>query len=322
MHTQTNILRRTLMCVATLTLTCWAAVATAQDAKDAALLTLSLEPAKSRLVLGEPVYVTARLRNSSANSAQVQTMLEPSAGLLTVLVQGSNVNEPIPFIPLSIGDFELPTTTLARGENMESVFQVFFGGRGWTFPAPGTYQLTAVLEGTHGSALRSRPVEITVSRGDGAGAYLFDQSTADQLETGKFLVWQQGDHLRRAQATVEEIVKQFPESPVSDYGRLAMGLNLSRPFHDYSIGRIRPARPDTALQLLDDVRPDILPNMLRMRLGLGLTRAYSATGRHAAADRAFANVRSIAAAERLALEPQLQSELTSDPALQKYRLSK
>lgn len=278
-------------------------------------LVLTLDTHKSSYVLGEPVYVTVHLKNESAKSAQVRTSLRPSAGFLTVQVRAAEERAAREFIPLAIGDFELPVTTLGPGQSMNDTFPIFFGGYGWTFPDTGSYEISARHAAPGMARQLSPPVTITVTRGRGAGTYLFSRPKEDQIETGKFLIWQQGDHLRRAQATLDEIVTQYPDSPVSDYARLATGISLSRPFHDYSIGRVRPAQPDLALELLNAVPDKTLPDLLKLKRQLALARSFEGVAQTSDAQTALAEARELANNPERGLGETLSSALEFDPAL-------
>ena len=293
------------------------AAAGAQESRASLPMTLTLEPSKRSYELGEPVYVTTRLRNTGGKAQRLQTMLNPSAGFLTVRVGRPGTDRPMQFIPLAVGDYELPETELAAGGEMNATFPIFFGGNGWTFPASGTYELTAVLEGPRTATLRSESTTITVTPGKGAGRYLFGLSRDDQFETGKFLVWQQGDHLRRAHATLDEIIRGFPDSEVANHARLAVGVSLSRPFSDYSIGRVRPPRPDRALEMLEMVRPEGLPDLLKLHRQLAIARSYVALGRNDAAGEALSEAQAFAADPRRAVGETLAAEMSFDPLLSK-----
>ena len=51
-------------------------------------LTLRLEPSKASVVLVEPLYATARLRNDGSDELRLSIELSPSIGYLTVEVTG------------------------------------------------------------------------------------------------------------------------------------------------------------------------------------------------------------------------------------------
>ncbi|MEL6868875.1 MAG: hypothetical protein AAFO81_03655 [Pseudomonadota bacterium] len=291
------------------------ATALAQEPQEIRYLALELEPSKRTYALGEPVYVTVRLRNRGTSKQSVATMLDPAAGFLSIFVKPAGAQQQQLFIPLAVGDFDVAPSELAASGEMNATFPIFFGGNGWTFTQTGDYDVFATLAGSGSAALRSTTAPITIARGDGAGQYLFSQSRQDQYETGKFLVWQQGDHLRRAHATLDEIIKQFPDAPLSNHAVLATGVSLSRPFHDYSIGRVRAAQPERALELLNRVNINELPDLLRLHRSLALARAYAAAGLRDDAQVRLDDAQSLAADSVRALQQTLTAELTYDPVL-------
>lgn len=288
----------------------------AQEGPGTMNVSLHLEFSKTSYELGEPVYATARLRNDAGDAIRLATELNPSAGYLSVLVSGPGGGSDRRFVPLSIADLEIEPVAVPPGGELSSAFQMFFGGRGWTFTEAGNYQVTAVLDGLPGPLLRSETVNLEVTPGEGAGRYLFNAESEDQRETGKFLVWQHGDHLRRAHATLEEIISAYPQSPLSNYAQLAIGLNLSRPFSDYNIGRTRPAQPSGALERFQAVDRNGLPDILKARLGLGLARAYIGLDRADDARQAIDAVLEEVSGDS-ALQRMIQSDMEFDPALQR-----
>lgn len=108
----------------------------------------------------------------------------------------------------------------------------------------------------------------------------------------------------------------YPQSPLTDYAQLAIGLNLSQSFSDYSVGRTRSSQPNEALDRLRAVDRGGLPDVLKARLGLGLARAYIALDRtddaREAIDAAIEEV-----SGQPALREMIQSEIEFDSELQR-----
>jgi predicted ATP-grasp superfamily ATP-dependent carboligase len=69
-----------------------------------------------------------------------------------------------------------------------------------------------------------------------------------------------------------EVAQRFPESPLCDYIAFALGRNLSRPFKDYSIPRLRPADCEAAAKHFKEVRPEALPAVLQIQMRLAQAR--------------------------------------------------
>jgi hypothetical protein len=276
-------------------------------------LRLAVEPSAAEVVLGEPVYVALTLRNASGQSVRVVPDLGLESGLVRVNIE-PETGEPFSFIPLAIADSEVAPEDLAPGAEIAEVAEVFFGGSGWTFETPGSYVLTATYEAPGGPQLRSAPATLRVTEGDGAGRHLLSAEASTLREAGKFMVWQQGDHLRRAQTHLTGLIEQYPESRVADHARLALGINLSQSFYDATAAGVRPPRPEEALGLLDAIDEERLPDVLRLRLQLARARSLAALGRD---DEASAAVRAarLLAAGRPALQSVLQQQLETEPQL-------
>ncbi len=244
----------------------------AGNPSDSLKLTIAVE--KTNVVLGEPVYVTVRLRNTGSSPAKVFKNLRPEVGVAQVDVTAPD-GRTFGFVPLAIIDTDEPLGDLAPGEEVSAVFALFYGARGWTFQRPGKYTLVAKYQDpTHRKkeALRSNSVTVSVTQVDGAGEFLMKGDAG--REAGKFLVWQAGDHLRKGIAHLKDLIEKFPNSPLVDYAQLALGNNLGKSFRDYSIGRVR--RPDcgTALAHLQKVRSDRLPTYLKVRKNLAQARCH------------------------------------------------
>ena len=273
-------------------------------------LRLTLELGEAEVVLGEPVYATVTLRNVGSGPVSILPDLSLESGFVQIEV-GPPDGKPFPFVPLAIDDVEVARLELAPGAAITGISEVFFGGRGWTFDRPGSYSLTASYEVPGVRRLSSEPAVLSVAESDGAGRALLSADPETVRQAGKFLVWQQGDHLRRALLRLEGLVERYPESEVADHVRLAMGVNLSRSFYDYTAGGVRPARPEEALQLLDAVRETSLPGIQRLRLHLARNRCHAALGRKDEADAALDAARKLTT-DRPALETLLKRMTQED----------
>lgn len=239
------------------------------------MLELKLEIGKSSVVLGEPVYATARLVNTGATPVDVSKVLDPQTGTLQIEVSSSNRPRFV-FLPLFYADAVRARTALAPGEDIAAAFPIFYGALGWTFDRPGTYKVTAEYRPQNGAQIeriRSTAVAVVVVDESGMGASLVTTGSASE-EAGKFLLWQRGDQLQAGQAFLADLLKTSPDSPLADYALLAFGRNLSRSFRNYATGKIRQADCEPALSYLQKVRSDRLPALLQIQQRLDEARCH------------------------------------------------
>ncbi len=216
------------------------------------------------MVFGEPVYVTVKLENTSPKAIAVFPTLYPEDSALQVEVIEPG-GQRRTFVPYSLDLNDLAPKDLAQGESITAAFPIFYGGRGWTFQQEGKYQISGVfVDPANGTPMvQSDPVELTVSQDDGSGHFLLQGGKASD-QAGEFLLWQSGDHLRAGIAHLESLIEQHPGSVLADYAQLAFAHNLSRPFRDYSIGKLRKPNPGAALKYLEKVKFDRLPPYLQV----------------------------------------------------------
>jgi hypothetical protein len=271
-----------------------AAVVRAQD------LRLDASVEREAYVVGEPVYLILRLENTGTDGRRVFGSLDPSDGAVDVVI-GDATGERV-FVPLvEVHHDEGIMVDLVPGQPLGAVTPVFFGGAGWTFPEPGSYQVTAIYRtpGEDGRLLetRSAPVEIVVQRStDGSGEFLVASSDAS-FGAGKFLAWQSGDHLAAGQQHLERLLREYPASALTPYVRSAFGHSLGRRFLDYRSREVRPPDCERALAHLGAAVDETLPAYIRIQNALTRARC-AARGRDGAAARAAIGAALAAAGER------------------------
>lgn len=246
----------------------------AQEHASGARLDLQLEIAKRSIVLGEPVYATVQLVNLGSTPAEVFRLLDPQMGHVIIALWPPDGGRVV-YLPLFHAEAVRSRMSLAPHEVVAAAFPIFYGSRGWTFERPGTYRVAALYrdgrEASH-EPLQSNTVEVTVAAGHGFGQRLL--SAPESEEAGKFLLWQRGDHLTEGQALLAELMKTYPDSPVGDYARLAFGRNLSRSFRHYGLAHVRQADCEAALKYFEELRPERLPEFLRLQQRLDEARCH------------------------------------------------
>lgn len=287
------------MRVARMAVACLLSLAVPFDmtAQQAPGLRLVIETERPSVALGEPVYLTARVRNEGSAAARLIPLLQPSDGLLVISMSGPR-GERLGFVPLGVRDSETPPSDLAPGAQVATSFPVFFGASGWTMRTPGTYTLRArfTVHDGQGAPRELRSDSLTIRVGDQpaelATALLTTSAASEQA--GKFLTWSGGDHLGAGQELLASLVTRFPGAALIDHYRLALGRSLGRPFKDYTRSAVRPADPARSVAALEQVRDSVVPAVLRIQKYLGLATGYRALGRSPDATRALTAARALA----------------------------
>jgi hypothetical protein len=263
-----------VLCAAAASATC----ALAQPAGAPALaLTASVD--KKQYALGEPVYLSVFLQNTSASPQAVSPSLTTGHGSIEIIVEDP-AGKPSGFAPTSVLDSSAPAATLAPKRVTANVIPIFFGARGWTFPSAGRYTVKTTygyLAQDKASRLAAAPIVLEVTN-DPAGSLLVQPAARASQEAGKLLLWMSGDHLRGGAAVLEELMAKYPKSPVASYAALALGRNWARHFLDYGAERVRPPDYQRARAYLKNVRTSELPEYLRVQYQLTQAQVSSGLG--------------------------------------------
>ena len=268
-----------------------ATVVTAPD------LTLRAFVERDTFVVGEPVYLILRLVNTGTAAQRVFGSLDPSDGAVEITISGPE-GRAARFAPLVEADHDSSIVVeLAAGDSLGAVAPVFFGANGWTFPAPGTYSLTASYRTAGGGQLRetkAAAVNVHVrANGDGAGEFLVGTGAAS-LEAGKFLAWQSGDHLTAGREHLTNLLTRYPRSDLAHYVRSALAHSYGTRFMNYQTRAVRPPDCQLALEQLRAVSDDRLPGFLRLRNAMTRARCAVRGGDGAGARREIQQARQVA----------------------------
>ena len=219
-------------------------------------------PLKPSVEVGEPIYVAVRVTNMRQEPVKIVGGLRPGVGLLELYSMGPKGEKRL-LPPLIESDFE-QATTLAPQETIGDVFPIFFGANGWNFQEAGEYRITAQLnvpakDGL--SSFTSEPAVLTV-QGSKAGQALFSGEGRTAMQAGKFLLWRSGDHLEAGINHLMQISKQHPNSALSSYIFAARAQNLSEPFANYMVQKVRAPNCEEANALRKMVNIHVLPENL------------------------------------------------------------
>jgi tetratricopeptide (TPR) repeat protein len=224
---------------------------------------------KKQYALGEPVYLTVVLRNTTATSLTVAPDLSPQDGSIEIRIEDAS-GKGFNFVPTAVLDSDAPAASLLPNQARASVVPIFYGGRGWTFEKPGRYTIkTAYVFPSAGKSIRvlAAPTNLEVLP-DEVGRLLVQNDKRSSHEAGKFLLWMGGDHLRGGTAVLEELLAKYPRAAVTNYAALALGRSWARHFTDYGAERVRLPDYRKAQQYFQKVKPAELPVNLRVQYNL------------------------------------------------------
>lgn len=233
-------------------------------------LALTITTDQDRYSIGEPMYLTLQVRNSSTKPQRAIASLDPSDIAVVILITGPD-GATKTFGPLVEAD---------NGEHLNIILQpnsviadavpIFFGSGGWTFTQPGRYAVTALYNvPSDGQILQtaSQPLEIEIDASP-VGEKLIGKDDNVRVEVGKFLTWQAGDHLSLGQERMRELLDSAPDSLLANYIHAAFARSLGEPFMDYRRGEVRPIDCKQAHTHLAQVDLARMPGYIRMQSAL------------------------------------------------------
>ncbi|MFK5969021.1 MAG: FG-GAP-like repeat-containing protein, partial [Candidatus Marithrix sp.] len=200
---------------------------------------LELSVDKTGYVLGEPVVLYVSLKNDSSASTELPQHLLPEYYDVKYMVNDQQ------FRAWILSDHLEPTKTFAPEEILRQEVKLFCGSRGkWTFPNPGVYNITA---NTWGQSSNTLTLTVLNSTEEQQAASLILDST----NTCYFLLFEGGGHLTDGIQRLQQLVDQYPDSPLAIYANQALGNNLLMDFTNFTTGAYRPSDPASALPYLE-----------------------------------------------------------------------
>jgi hypothetical protein len=225
-------------------------------------LELRLETDQTEWMQGEPIVLYATLTNRGAQAAGVLQPLEPEAGYVKYTIVGP-APAGGPFLPAVSECSDQGPVSLGAGASLRSPARIFYGQRGWVFPQPGTYRVTA----TYLNRVRSNELTLQVVASRNANDQAAAQVLLGSPEAQRFLYLEGGDHLTQGRADLESIANQQADSALAGYASFALGANLSHEMANFVAGRVRPADLPAANAHLERARLR-LPNSLYFSVGI------------------------------------------------------
>lgn len=224
---------------------------------------LSLQALPAAYPLGYPIAVRILARNTGARALPIAGRLNPSYGLLRIEYRRAGAIEWKVLQPLMrFEPADDDEAMLAPGALTEQTLPIYFGEEGWTFDAPGEYQIRAALHaGGTDVEVRTEPTTIRIDevRTDAdrlALQPLINERGHLDEEVGRLLSFGGRIAVADGIAPLEHSVEQYGQTALGGAMRLTLLSQRLRRSIDPATGT-RPA-PDfnDARELLEDTCTD------------------------------------------------------------------
>jgi hypothetical protein len=252
----------------------WPLRAQAQDR-----IELRITADKDQYPLGEPVILYVTLKNNGVNPVEVARLLSPEYQFVKYRVKEPG-GETVPFVPWAIKDHPAPSQRLAPGDEVHGVAKIFYGGQGWTFQRPGSYEITA----TYRDQVPSNTLKITVVEPQDQATRRAAEVFLGSDEAGRFLLLEGGDHLTEGIRHLQQVAQEFGDTPHATYANYALGANLMSDFADFKASRLRKAEHRTARDYLERASARPVGRFDRARTNVLLLDTYSKLGEQGKAE--------------------------------------
>jgi hypothetical protein len=193
-------------------------------------LCLELVAPRARVVLGEPIVLVASLRNCSPKARTVPDLLAPEYGFLSTFVARPGEKGETRWESGVRGEGRgKRSRTLAPGEHFAAWIPIYADRRGWFLNSPGPYRVRAELA-LEGARLASNVVafEVLPSPSDAdrqAARTLMSPEVTRAFTLGAMPAG-------TAFSQLSAVVKEYPESRLAPYARLAMGVARTQRLYD------------------------------------------------------------------------------------------
>lgn len=210
-------------------------------------LSMRVTPTKTEFQFTEPVTLEVALSNHTSE-AMPTGRLSPSYGDVDFIIR--KPNGAVERYQPPLFKCETTPTVLSGGAQKRHVTSLAVGAKGFTFDAPGRYEITAVTpDPSSGVMIVARPVNIWVRYPERQ-----DEEIARRVFTsdaGLFLYMGGGEHLRRAKGALNEVAEQFPDHPFAAHANLVLGLNALAGQKSVDRHRFTKSKPEEARPYLE-----------------------------------------------------------------------
>lgn len=226
-------------------------------------ISLQVTPTKNDFRFAEPVLFNVSVANNSPTQIPIGN-LSPAYGNVRYMLKHPNgtFTEYIP--PLY--KCEISREPLLGAGKKSHTTSLTVGAKGFTFDAPGRYEIAAALpDPSTGAVILSPPVSFwiryPVENDEEIALNIFDR------DPGLFLYMAGGEHLAKAKGVLEETSDKYPQHPFSAHANLALGLNALAGQKRPPNKTVTKSNPKAAMQFFNSaIESGYLPDELTTRL--------------------------------------------------------
>ena len=239
------------------------ASADAPQAGATARAALRLEAQSAPYPVGFPIVVRLHASNTGEAPLALIGRLAPPYGVINIDTRREGEEEWRTLRPLySLDPIDDPGVMLGTGETTADSIEIYFGEDGWTFSAPGRYEIRARTRFDDlDEETVSEPIAVTFETpatpaDEAASNLLFDEEGRLDAALGRFLVFRGRIRASGVVERIERVLREHPQTALASALRLTAAAGTLRPPIDPATGRRGSADTTEARRLLAEACRD------------------------------------------------------------------
>jgi hypothetical protein len=205
-------------------------------------LSIQVRPTSEAFRFTVPVTLEVSVTNHSPREVPIGSLHAPYDDVRYLIRRPSGA---IASYRAPLRKCEIVRNALAGRAARRHLASLSVGADGFTFDAPGRYEVTAVMpDPTSGTLVVARPAAFWVNYPDAE-----DEQVARRVfdrEPGLFLYLAGGDHLAKGRDAMREVAERFPNHPFATHANLVLGLDSLSGQKHLKAGTVTPSKPREA----------------------------------------------------------------------------
>lgn len=197
-------------------------------------LQFHISGARDSFALGEPVVLNLKLNPSDLRGKTVHPHLHPNQAMSSIVIAKPN-GQVVVYEPYIDHLMSSKTEFLPAGKVIEDSAYIGFGKGGLYFDQPGNYTLRAIYHALDGSDVLSNVLTLRVRYpGTAQNEEVANLLLGEQQGALFYLLGSDSDALQAGNTAFDTLLDQYSGHPLTDYVRLAKGVNAARTFKTIS----------------------------------------------------------------------------------------